>query len=203
MAERLAAGGAAQRKDVASLTDSDRASLGSRAFAYLLDSAVLFAFTMLFALASFLNIFLRSDSGRQDPSDAAIWHSVLILVLTVPAWLYVNLMLSRRRGQTIGQYVAGLRMVRDNGQPAGGLRLLCYWLLLHPVLFHPLLAVFWLLLAYTSLSLSESRLVVLLAVSIAILCLLSPFANFFFALSDPQRRTLHDRLAGMKLVRLP
>jgi uncharacterized RDD family membrane protein YckC len=203
MAERLGTARlAAQASARRPADDADHAGLGPRSLAYLLDSLILFAFTMLFALAAFLNIFLRSDSGRENPSDAEIWASVLILMLTVPCWFLLNVVLSAKRGQSLGQYVIGLQVVREEGRDAGFLRLLAYLLALHPLLFHPLLAGFWLLFAYVSISLSESTIVFLAALAMALLCLLGPLANLLVALSDPQRRGLHDRIAGTKVVRV-
>lgn len=203
MAERLAVSRLASAPAEASFAgDEDRAGVGTRLLAYVLDSIVLFAFTMLFAAAAFLNIFLRSDSGREDPSDAAIWASVAILMATVPAWLLLNLLLSVRRKQTIGQYVLGLGVFNENGRPAGAPRLIVYWLGLHPLLFHPLLAGFWFLLAYASVSLSQSELAFVGSLAVGLVCLVAPLANFVFLLIDPQRRAIHDRLAGLKVVSL-
>src|SRR5438477_121981 len=110
---------------------SGPAGLGSRLTAYVLDSVFLFAFTMLFATASFLNIYLRSDSGRDNASDGTIWLSVYMLLLTVPAWFLFNLALTSRRGHTVGQYVMGLRLGSAGGTPLPGQRLAAYWLPMH------------------------------------------------------------------------
>ena len=203
MAERVAASRlAASRKAVSSAGGGARAGLGVRALSFLLDSLVLFAFTMLFATAAFLVIFLRSDSGKSNPSDAAIWTGVAVLLAAVPAWLFFNLLLGLKRGQTAGQYILGLRVMREDGRrPAAG-RLLLYWLALHPVLFHPLLMVFWGLLAYVSLSLSGSSTLVLAGLLVCVLCLLGPLVALVTIAADEGRRGLHDRVAGLVVTKL-
>src|SRR5437868_1640121 len=203
MAERVAASRLITPRS--SLSNSDiaaRAGLGVRTLSFLLDSLVLFAFTMLFATAAFLDIFFRSDSGKSNPSDAAIWTGVAILVAAVPCWLVFNLLLGVRRGQTVGQYVLGLRVLREDGRRPGPGRLILYWLALHPVLFHPLLTFFWGLLAYVSLSLSGSPTLVLGGLFVALLCLAGPIVALLSISGDGGRRGLHDRVAGVVVTKL-
>jgi uncharacterized RDD family membrane protein YckC len=180
----------------------EHASLTSRCLAYFLDSLVLFGFTMVFVTVSFLNIFLRSDSGQSDPSDVTIWQSAVLLMLTVPAWFLFNVVFARRRGQSVGQFVVGLRPLNARGNSPGLLRLVVYWLALHPLLFHPVLAAFWFLFAYVVLTLSESGPVVITLVAVGFISLIAPFANLLFALGDPQRRGIHDLVAGVRVVRI-
>ena len=203
MAERLAVSRlSVQRKANFAPQAQEHANLGARVFAYAVDSLVLFAFTMLFVSAAFLNVFFRSDSGRTNPSDAVLWDSVAILMATVPAWLLFNLLLTLRRGQSVGQYIVGLRLVRERGSSPGLLRILVYWLALHPLLFHPLLAAFWIILGLVSVSLAESQVAFIGSVAVALLCLIAPLAGFLFALGDSERRGIHDWIAGTKLVRI-
>jgi uncharacterized RDD family membrane protein YckC len=178
-----------------------RAGIGVRILAYLVDSAVLFAFTMIFASISFLNIFLSTDSGNNNPTDAQIWTSLAVLMLTIPAWFLFSLAMTLKRSQTIGQYIFGLAIVEDSGDRPGLGRLFIYWLGLHPLLFHPLLAGFWLLFAYAGIAISESEVVFIGAVGLAFLCLVAPLVGLLFLVTDPQRRGLHDRLAGLRVVR--
>ena len=178
---------------------SGPAGLGSRLMAYALDSVFLFAFTMLFATVAFLNIYLGSDHGADNASDATIWRSVYMLLLTVPGWYLFNLALTSKRGQTVGQYVMGLRLASADGAPLTVKRLATYWLALHPLLFHPMLAGFWLLFAWVAISISENDLLLILGLALAILCLLAPLASLAFAAFDRQHRGVHDRLAGVRV----
>ena len=199
MAERLAAPGVIGRTRASLAPESSRAALGARLLAYLLDSVVLFAFTMLFAATAFSIIFFSSDYGQQNPGDDAFSALAIVLLATMPSWLALNVILSWKRGQTVGHYVLGLRLLKeDEGRP-NLKQVLVYWLALHPLFFHPLFASFWLLITYYTL---ESGLLFVGSLAIALLSFVGPLAALLFALADPQHRTLHDRLAGTKLVRL-
>ena len=203
MAERLAASRLVTKSGASAdySYEDEKAGVTARLLAYLVDSAVLFAFTMVFASVSLLNIFLGTDSGNNTPTDAQIWTSLGILMLTIPAWFLFGLMLTLRRSQTVGQYIFGLEVTDESGaRPRLG-RVAAYWLGLHPLLFHPLLAGFWLLFAYVGIALSESDIVFVGAVGMAMLCLLAPLIGVLFLVTDTQRRALHDRLAGLQVVR--
>jgi uncharacterized RDD family membrane protein YckC len=179
------------------------ARLGERLLAYLLDSVVLFAFTMFFAVASFLNIFLRSDHGRDTAGDSAIYQSSYILLLTVPAWFALNLLVTSRKAHTVGQYVMGLRLRDGNGESAPrSRRLALYWVALHPLLFHPFFIGFWAFFGYVALVLSDSTIVFLVGSALGLMCALAPLANLGFCAFDKQHRTVSDLLANVRLARL-
>jgi uncharacterized RDD family membrane protein YckC len=163
---------------------------------------VLFAFGLLFIVAAGLNIWVRSDFGREDPSDAAFWNSAMIFIAAVPAWMLLNLYFEARRGQSLGKYVLGLQVVGQDGRPAAMPRHLLRWLALHPLLFHPLSAGFFGLFTLASISFSSSDALYFFGLAATLLCFLAPLAGFAFALGDPQRRGLHDWIAGTKVVRL-
>jgi len=205
MAERLAASPPAARADMSAgheRTLDLSASIASRILAYILDSAILFAVAMIFATIGFLNIFLRSDFGEENASDAATWSTAALLLLTVPAWALASLALFLRRGQSIGQYLLGLRVRREDGSTATGGRLAFYLLALHPLLYHPLIAGLWAFFAAVSLSFWATEAVFLAAVSLTILSLVAPLAALVSGLASRERRALHDRLADMKVVRI-
>lgn len=198
MAERLAAS-AMKVRTSASTPDEGRAALGPRLLAYLLDSLVLFVFTILFVSIASLAIISSSDFGEQNPSDRAFSIFAIVLLATMPCWLLLNVLLIHKRGQTLGQYVLGLRLATEDGsEPTLG-RLLLYWLALHPLLFHPLLAGFWIFIAFFSLG---NNGIVILSLGMALLSIVAPLASLLFALVDPEHRALHDRLAGLRVVHL-
>ena len=180
----------------------DHAGIGPRIAAYLVDSVVLSAFFLVFVAISALNIYIASDSGRTDPSDAEIWNSVVLALIAVPAWLVTGLFFDWKRGQSLGKYMLGLRVVRSDGRPAGFSRHLAHWLALHPLLFHPVVAGFWALFTWASVSFTENTAVYLCGLAATLLCFLAPLVNFAFALGDPQRRGVHDLIAGTKVVRI-
>ena len=180
--------------------DSDHASLGSRILAYLVDTVALLGFAFVFFAAAGANIYLRSDAGRENPSEGAVNSSFAIMMVTIPAWLFVNLFFELRRGQTIGKYIAGLQVVRLDNRPAGLGRHVVHWLALHPLLFHPLIGLLLGAFATYSVAFAESPLVFFGGVTLALLCFIAPVASLFFALADPQRRGVHDWLAAMKVT---
>lgn len=202
MAERLAVPRRAGDSRARAAPGSAPAGLGVRILAYAVDSVVLFAFASAVSAVAFLNILLHSDAGRVTASDRAIWSSAVVLLATVPAWGLLNLLLTARRGQTVGQYMFGLRLQREEGGEPGLARLLLYWLALHPLLYHPMLAGFWVLLAYVSIALSHAMAVAVACTAIGLLSLLAPLASLVMAAGDPERRGIHDRIAGMTVTRV-
>jgi uncharacterized RDD family membrane protein YckC len=197
MAERLAASGAAGR--LSQVSADDRASLSARILAYCLDSIVLFAFTAVFFAIAGSIIMVSSDFGEGTASDEAFTGLIVVLMATMPCWLLLNVFLLRRRGQTVGQYVIGLRVVAEDGSKPETQRLISYWLALHPLVFHPLLGGLWLLFAFQSLSL-QSDLLLIVSLALALLSAVAPVAALIFAVIDPEHRALHDRLAGTRVV---
>lgn len=204
MAEKVAAAGIAMESDAntGNANELENAGASARVLAYLIDSVVLFCFSSVFLLAAAMVLFIDSDQGRDQISDSEAWAFVGIMVATIPAWLVANLMLGRWLGQTLGQYVMGLRVQEEDGSPPKASRLLQYWLALHPLFYHPLLAGIWLLFAYVGITLADSSLIFVLALALALLCLAAPLANLLFLFRDPQRRTIHDRLVGLRVQRL-
>jgi uncharacterized RDD family membrane protein YckC len=125
-----------------------------------------------------------------------------LLLANLPAWLLCNVLLTHKRGQTVGQYVMGLGIVAEDGsQPALG-KLATFWLALHPLVFHPIMSAVWLFLVWVLLAKTTNEVAVIVAASMALLCFVAPLAGLVFMLGDPQRRTIHDRLSGLRVQRL-
>jgi len=197
MAERLVASGVRAR--IRADVPEGAAGLGARALAYIMDSIVLFAFTMLFLTLAGMVIFISSDFGEENASDSAFTGLVLVLLATIPCWLLLNVVLLLKRGQTVGQYVMGLRLLTDGSTQPNAKRILASWLMLHPLLYHPIFSGLWVLVGFYLL---DGGLLLLCCLALALLSLLAPIAALLFALIDPEHRALHDRLAGTKVVRL-
>ena len=204
MAERLAAARPALvgGENVEDAAGTWRVGIGVRALAYLIDSVFLFGFTAVFATIAGLTIFISSDFGEENPSDGAFLALVVILVAAMPSWILLNLLLLRFRSQSLGQYVLGLRIVREDGNPARIRQLCVYFAALHPLGFHPIFAGLWALVAWESVVLATSTVLFLAAIALALLCLAGPVASLVFAALDGRRRGVHDRLAGLVMVRL-
>lgn len=196
---RLAVNVSAGAPDV---PEEEHAGLGARCLAYAIDSVLLFGVCMAFGAAAFLVIFIGSDTGQSSITDGEEWGFVAFLLATFPAWYVFNVSLGALRGYTVGQYVIGLRMTGESGKPPEPLRVGAYWLALHPLLFHPLLALPWGLFATLGVTIAGSELLFVLALAMVFLCLVTPFVSLIFMAIDPKRRGIHDRLAGVRVIRL-
>jgi len=204
MAERLAAAGIAMEIDarIGQANETDHARAGARILAYLIDSIVLFCFSIVFLVAASLVLFMDSDQGRDEITNGESWAVIGLLLANLPAWVLCNVLLTHKRGQTVGQYVMGLGIVAEDGsQPELG-KLATYWLALNPLVFHPIMAAVWLFLVWVLLAKTTNEVAVIVAASMALLCFVAPVAGLAFMLSDPQRRTIHDRLSGLRVQRL-
>jgi uncharacterized RDD family membrane protein YckC len=177
------------------------ARLSVRLSAYLIDSVVLLGFILAFFALAGLVLLLSSDLGRQDPPDAAYYAFMGVFIGgTVIAWSIFNLALARWRGQTAGQYIAGLRTVSEDARPMSTGRLLIRWFGLHPLLFHPLLIPVWGLFAAITVSLTLDQIVLAFTLGLVALCVVAPLAALASATFDGGRRALHDRLAGTIVI---
>jgi uncharacterized RDD family membrane protein YckC len=182
--------------------EQEHAAASARVLAYLIDSVVLFCFSIVFLLAAGLVLFLDSDQGRDQISDAEAWAFVGIMTAMAPAWLLAVWAMYLRMGQTVGQYVIGLRVQNEDGTSPRARQLLLYLLALHPLLFHPLFCGVWFLFAYVGITLANSDALFVLGMMLGLLSLVAPLIGLVFMLSDPQRRTIHDRLARLRMQRL-
>ncbi len=204
MAERIADSRFAANTDASSLhaPEDEHAGLGQRCLAYAVDTVLLFGFSMAFGAAAFLVIFLGTDTGRSNITDGEEWGFVVLLLATFPAWFLFNLALMAKRGHTVGQYVMGLRVVDETGEQPKATRVAAYWVALHPLLYHPFLALPWGLFAALGVTFAGSGLLFVFALAMVFLCLVTPLITLIFVATDPRRRGIHDRLARMKVVRL-
>jgi ABC-type antimicrobial peptide transport system permease subunit len=156
---------------------------------------------LLTVLAGFV-LLLSTDFAESDASDPEIYTVVAIIGIGVPlAWSALNLGLLATRRQTGGQYVAGLKLVLEDGSPLRARDAAVWWLCFNPLLFSwpmipvagfPLVAV---------VGLISSRIVFVLFGVIVTVCLVSPLIALISAAIDRQHRTLHDRVA--RVVAIP
>ena len=63
------------------------------------------------------------------------------------------------------------------------------------------MAVLWAYAAYQSL-IHSSLVFLMVGFTMAILSVVGPLASLAFALSDKRRRGIHDRLAGMRVIKV-
>ena len=177
-----------------------RASLEARLVAFVVDSVVLLSFILVLLAVAGLQLLIASDFGKEDPPDYSFYAILAIVMAVIPLWLAFNVVLCRWRGQTVGKYVADIRVVRSDGRPLGLWTSLVRFLLLHPLLFHPFLALLWLLTAAVTTSVTLSAVVLVVTLALVFLSLAAPFLAAGSVLLDGRRRALHDRVAGTTVV---
>ena len=204
MAERLAASRLAVNHDANAeyAPTDDHAGVGVRILAFAIDSAALLGVASLFAAVAFGVILVGSDGGRSNITDGQEWSLMAILFATLPVWFLATMLFVSRKGATLGQYVMGLGILNAEDEAPRLKRVALYLVALHPLVFHPVLGGLWVLFGWLSVSLAENEVLFTLCLAIAFASLLGPFVNLAFILADPERRGIHDRLAGQRVVRL-
>jgi uncharacterized RDD family membrane protein YckC len=178
----------------------DGAGLEARVAAFIFDTIILLAFLAVFAIVAMLQLLARSSFGDADPPDSAYYAALGIIAAVVPFWLIFNAWLQAWRGQTVGKYIVGIRIARDDGGRPGVVRTFARLLLLDPVLFHPLLAVPWALLVVYGTMLTSNALVLVATLTVLLLSVIAAPVALAAILSDGRRRALHDRIAGTLVV---
>jgi uncharacterized RDD family membrane protein YckC len=177
------------------------AHLNARLFAYLIDSVILVAFILVFFVISGALLLFTSDFGKGDAPDAAYYAFVaLFLGGSLLSWTLFNLALMAWRGQTAGMYVVGVRAVGRSGGALTPRQVLLRWFGLHPLLFHPFLLPVWAILSLLVVSFIQSQTVLIVTSALAVLCLVTPVVGLGALVADPERRALHDRIAGSLVV---
>ena len=185
------------------VADSSRqggARLEARLVAFIFDTIILLAFLAIFAIVAMLQLLARSSFGDADPPDSAYYAALGIIASVVPFWLVFNVWLQSWRGQTVGKYIVGIRIARDDGGRPGVVRTFARLLLLDPVLFHPLLAVPWALLVVYGTMLTSNTLVLVGTLTVLLLSVIAAPVALAAILSDGRRRALHDRIVGTLVV---
>lgn len=177
-----------------------RARLEARLVAFLVDSVILLSFILVFMAIAGLQLLVTSKFGDVDPPDSSFWAVLAITVAVVPFWAILNVGLYLWRGQSVGQYVAGIKVVRIDGTAPNLGGTVVRLLVLNPLLFHPFLAVLWALVAAIATSVTVSEVVLAATVTMVLLSLASPFVALAAATFDKERRALHDRVTGTVVV---
>jgi hypothetical protein len=177
------------------------ATLRARTGGYVVDMVIFLAIAMiLYVIAGAVLLFV-TDFAEQDPSDAEVYTFMAIISVGVPlCWSALNLALLATRQQTGGQYVAALRIEKEDGAALSRGSALAWWFAGNPLLFSwpmalatglPLSALIWLLLA------PVATLVFILFIA---LCVIMPIAALVAAVVDERNRGLHDRIAATVVV---
>lgn len=159
------------------------------------------AIAMVVVVFSGFLLLATTDWAKEDPSDPQFYTFLAIIGLGAPlVWTLLNLALLATRGQTGGQYVAGVRLVEEDGAPLSLQRVAVWWFCLNPLLFSwPMACIAGLPLAAV-IALVLSRLTVAVFVALVALCLAAPAVAFISAMFDARHRTFGDRVVGAAVV---
>lgn len=168
---------------------------------YVVDMVIFAAVAMVMIVIAGFVLLLATDFAEQDPEDSDTYTFLSIIGLGIPlVWTLINVTLLATRGQTGGQYVAGVRVAREDGERPSAGNALAWWLALNPLLFSwPMAIVVGFPLAAVVALVSESVTLAFTA-ALVIVCIMAPIVALTAALVDARNRTLHDRIANTDVV---
>jgi uncharacterized RDD family membrane protein YckC len=175
--------------------------LRTRIGGYAVDMVIFAAIAMVMTvLAGFILLF-RINWGTDDPSDAELYAFLGIIALGLPfVWTALNISLLATRGQTGGQYVAGLRLQREDGGTLTPRDAILWWFCMNPVLLSwPMAIMVGLPIAFFLLTVLV-RVMIFVWALLILLCIVSPLIALISAALDSHNRTLHDRIVGVVAV---
>jgi uncharacterized RDD family membrane protein YckC len=176
------------------------ASLRARTGGYLVDMVIFAAVVMVFTIIAGLQLLIVTHGATSDSEHSMYAFLAIIGVGTPAAWTALSLAVLLTRGQTAGQYVAGIRLRREDGAPLRPRDAIAWWFCFNPLLFSwpmALIAGFPLIFVVT---LVLSRLSLALFLVLITLCVASPIIAIVSALRDARNRALHDRVARVVAV---
>jgi uncharacterized RDD family membrane protein YckC len=168
------------------------ANFESRFVAAVLDTLVLFIIAAVMLAIAGLVLLISSDFGEIDPSDSAYYTFVGILIGVLPLWALYFFFSWAWRGQTIGDAIMQITVLRSNGAALG---LTGAFARLIAVSAYLLIIGGGLFIAYLR---RDSSLEVALFITGSLLIAL---AGVLWAAFDSEHRALHDRIAGTIVVR--
>lgn len=169
------------------------ASFETRTVAGILDLLVLFIIAAVFVIIGAMIILISSDFEKRDPSGTALdafWVCVGLIPLAYAIYFFVSW---AWKGQTVGQSVMQVMVVRSDGRNLGILGAIAR---LFGFLLYVLVVAVGVAAAY---ALRDSTFLAATALSIALLIVAF---GLLWAAFDEKRRTVHDRLAGTLVVRV-
>jgi uncharacterized RDD family membrane protein YckC len=181
--------------------ETQAAHLRARIGGYVVDMVIFGAVTMIMTVLAGFTLLASIDWGTQDPTDPELYTFLAIIGLGTPlVWTALNLFVLARRGQTGGQYVAGLRLVREDGNEPRLREATAWWFCFNPLLFSWPMTLIAGLPLVTVVSLLSSSLTIVVFGVVVTLCLACPIIALVSALIDRQNRALYDRVAGVIAV---
>ena len=177
------------------------ASVRARTGGYVIDMVILAAVALIMFVIGFGVLLATSGGAKNDPPDSAYYAALAVVGLGTPlVWSVMNLLLLTTRSQTAGEYVAGLRVGRDDGTRLTLGSAAVWWFAVNPVLFSWPMALATLLPLSFTAALALNRASIGLVLVVAALCIIAPIIALVSALVDRQNRTVYDRIAGTTVV---
>jgi hypothetical protein len=177
------------------------ANLRARVGGYVVDMVIFGAISMVMFVIAGAIMLASTDWGVNNLPDPALYGALATVGVGTPVvWTLMNLLLLTTRGQTGGEYVAGVRLVREDGASLSAGNALGWWFLLNPLLFSwPMACVAAIPLAGT-IAVALNRATVVIFGVVIVLCVLAPIIALVSALLDGQNRALQDRIIGTIVV---
>jgi RDD family protein len=173
----------------------------SRIGGYVVDMVIFSAIAMIVTVISGFTLLAMTDWAKNDASDPQFWTFLSIIGLGVPlVWSALNVGLLTLRGQTGGQYVAGVRLEREDGSRLSARTAAGWWFCFNPVLFSWGMAIVVGFPLIFAISLVLSRGTIVVFGVIITVCFAAPLIALVSAILDDQNRALHDRITGVVAV---
>ena len=174
------------------------APAAARLAAYLIDLLMAAGVALGCLLAAWLWLLATSDGGTRQPSDGAIYVALALFAAWLPLWGAIMLLCWSRRGQSPGLAAMTLRLVGRGDTPPSPLRALLRLIVVGAATGIGLITVLLLLGAFAAAA--QQTLPTVLALAL-LLPLALAVADPLVWLLTPERRALHDLLAGTRVVR--
>jgi uncharacterized RDD family membrane protein YckC len=173
----------------------------ARVGGYVVDMVIFAAIAMLMFVLAGIIILVATANVTDEVTNADLYTFIAIIGLGTPlVWSLLNLALLATRGQTGGQYVAGLRLVRENGERPRLGTVLAWWFSFNPLLFSWPMAIVAAIPLGALLALVLNVFALFVLALVVLLCAVAPIVAFASGLADGQNRALHDRVAGVGVV---
>jgi hypothetical protein len=155
------------------------------------------AIAMLILVVSGFVLLWGIDWGTQDPTDGQLYLFLSMIGVGLPlVWTVLNVGLLATRGQTGGQYVAGVRTTRADGSPLSISRALLWWICFNPLLFSwPLAAVAGGPIA-VFIIVGWAELMMVVWGLLMTLCIACPIVALVSASLHERGEAFHDRVVG-------
>jgi uncharacterized RDD family membrane protein YckC len=159
------------------------------------------AISMIIVVVAGIILLASTDWAQQDASDREFYSFLAIIGFGAPLiWTLLNLFLLSRRHQTGGQYVAGIRLAREDQAPLSSRNIVAWWFCFNPLLFSWPMAIMAGLPLAAVIAVVLGTWTIVAFGTVVTLCLLMPVAAFVYALLDDRNRAPHDRVVGTVVV---